>query len=316
MANEYQFKIGAVAKLTGLSSHNIRAWENRYRAVVAHRLESGRRFYTQQQVDRLVNLKKCISLGEAISNIAHLDDETLQQKIVDLNAQSVSDNPAQSILTVGVIGPESFQAKIVEREHLSVRYRLDFAEFSPLELGAIHAVDPVCVLFVYCASISDSRAMQIKTLSKSARAEKIILYYRFANQKNLHLLNQAGVQVVKGPVDDTAIQIMVSSLMSAQASQPAVELESIFAYYPTHIFSDEQLSTLVDLPSKIDCECPHHLAELLEGLKAFERYSGECMNKNDDDAALHSKIQRTTAGVRHRLELLLQDVLAAEGLTL
>ena len=41
--NEYT--IGAVARMTGLSTQVIRAWERRYEAVVAARTDKGRRIY-------------------------------------------------------------------------------------------------------------------------------------------------------------------------------------------------------------------------------------------------------------------------------
>ena len=42
--------IGAVARLTGLSDHTIRAWERRYGAVVARRAANGRRVYTEGDI--------------------------------------------------------------------------------------------------------------------------------------------------------------------------------------------------------------------------------------------------------------------------
>ena len=74
------------------------------------------------------------------------------------------------------------------------------------------------------------------------------------------------------------------------------------------------MARVAALPNTVDCECPHHLVEILESLKSFERYSGECMNKDDDDKALHGKIQLRTAQARHQLEELLMEVLAAEGI--
>lgn len=318
MANEHYFKIGAVAKLTGMSSHNIRAWEKRYSAVVAHRHDSGRRYYTQQQVDRLLTLKKCISLGESIGNIAHLDDVQLQEKVSDLNLNNPTETSTKEMLTIGIIGPESLQTKIRNSEILQVNYRLDFAEFSPLEMEALSATEPVQVLFVDCASISNRRTNQIEMLAKLARAEHIILVYRFANQQNLQSLNQAGIKTLKTPLDDNALEILLSQLRPEASPKLPLNNKNTnnFQRYPRQIFSDQQLTALADLPSKIECECPNHLAELLTGLKAFEHYSGECLNKNDEDAALHSKIQRTTANARYQLELLLQEVLQAEGLSI
>ncbi|MEL7297161.1 MAG: MerR family DNA-binding transcriptional regulator, partial [Pseudomonadota bacterium] len=37
------YSIGAVARLTGISTHTLRIWERRYAAIVAERTDSGRR---------------------------------------------------------------------------------------------------------------------------------------------------------------------------------------------------------------------------------------------------------------------------------
>ncbi len=47
------------------------------------------------------------------------------------------------------------------------------------------------------------------------------------------------------------------------------------------------MQQLGQMPSKVQCECPHHLADLLTKLNAFERYSLEFGSTNIKDAAMH-----------------------------
>lgn len=67
------FPIGLVSLHTGLSTHVIRAWERRYKAVEPQRSPSGRRLFTQSDIDRLVLLKQVIQNGHSISQIAGLE---------------------------------------------------------------------------------------------------------------------------------------------------------------------------------------------------------------------------------------------------
>jgi len=71
------FQIGLVSLQTGLSTHVIRAWERRYKAVEPRRSAAGRRLFSKADIDRLVLLKQAVDRGHNISTIAGLDREAL-----------------------------------------------------------------------------------------------------------------------------------------------------------------------------------------------------------------------------------------------
>ena len=73
MPGAVAFPIGFVSLHTGLSTHVIRAWERRYHAVSPQRSATGRRLFTQSDIDRLVLLRRVIQNGHSISHIAGLD---------------------------------------------------------------------------------------------------------------------------------------------------------------------------------------------------------------------------------------------------
>lgn len=83
MNNEKLYSIQFVAKITGINAHTIRAWEKRYQAVTPARNESGKRVYTQQDVDRLSKLAELVKLGNTISDIANLEIEKLDSLYKD-----------------------------------------------------------------------------------------------------------------------------------------------------------------------------------------------------------------------------------------
>lgn len=72
-----RLRIGAVVRLTGLSSHVIRVWERRYGAVVPHRTPGGTRLYDRSHVDRLLRLVALTRQGHAIGAIAGCSEEEL-----------------------------------------------------------------------------------------------------------------------------------------------------------------------------------------------------------------------------------------------
>ena len=66
----HRYGIGAVSKMTGLTDHTIRVWERRYEAVVADRTDTGRRLYSEDDVEKLTLLKRLTDGGVGISQVA------------------------------------------------------------------------------------------------------------------------------------------------------------------------------------------------------------------------------------------------------
>jgi DNA-binding transcriptional MerR regulator/methylmalonyl-CoA mutase cobalamin-binding subunit len=72
-----QFPIQMVARLTGLSTHVIRIWEQRYRAVEPQRTPGNHRVYSQEDIERLKLLRDLTHAGHNIGQIAQLSTEKL-----------------------------------------------------------------------------------------------------------------------------------------------------------------------------------------------------------------------------------------------
>jgi DNA-binding transcriptional MerR regulator/methylmalonyl-CoA mutase cobalamin-binding subunit len=68
-----------VTRRTGLSAHVLRAWERRYGAVVPRRSTGGQRLYSDQDIARLVLLKRVSEAGHSLQAAARLSDAELSQ---------------------------------------------------------------------------------------------------------------------------------------------------------------------------------------------------------------------------------------------
>lgn len=73
-----RFPIGYVSRMTGLTTHVIRAWEKRYAAVSPFRSSGNRRLYTREDIRRLNLLKNAVSAGQTISNAAGMSNQELE----------------------------------------------------------------------------------------------------------------------------------------------------------------------------------------------------------------------------------------------
>jgi MerR family transcriptional regulator, light-induced transcriptional regulator len=83
---EAQYPIQLAARLTGLSAHVIRIWEQRYRAVEPQRTATRRRLYSQSEIERLNLLRDLTQAGHSIGQVAQLPTD----KLGTLMAASVS----------------------------------------------------------------------------------------------------------------------------------------------------------------------------------------------------------------------------------
>ncbi|MFY9643663.1 MAG: MerR family transcriptional regulator [Terriglobales bacterium] len=72
------YPISAAAKLTGIPLDTLRAWERRYKAVVPKRVKRGR-LYSEEQIERLVLLRRVLEQGHSIGQVAALGDRRLRE---------------------------------------------------------------------------------------------------------------------------------------------------------------------------------------------------------------------------------------------
>ncbi len=75
--------IGVTAKRTGLRQDVLRAWEKRYGAVSPHRTETGRRLYSDEDIEKLRLLRKVVDAGRRISDVAALTMAELRDLAVE-----------------------------------------------------------------------------------------------------------------------------------------------------------------------------------------------------------------------------------------
>jgi len=74
------YRIHRFSKLTGLSTHVIRAWERRHGLVTPVRGENRYRLYTDEDVELFRYLKSQVDAGMAIGELAEMGREALQEQ--------------------------------------------------------------------------------------------------------------------------------------------------------------------------------------------------------------------------------------------
>lgn len=87
MSNKFNIKV--ISNRTGLSPQLIRTWEKRYNAVEPDRSVSNRRLYSEQDLEKLILLKRATSMGIAISSVAQMSIEELYGLVDKRNIEEV-----------------------------------------------------------------------------------------------------------------------------------------------------------------------------------------------------------------------------------
>jgi len=78
------YQINELERLTGIKAHTIRIWEKRYNLISPLRTDTNRRYYSDDEVRKLLNVSTLLSCGYKISKVATLDPGSLSQLILSL----------------------------------------------------------------------------------------------------------------------------------------------------------------------------------------------------------------------------------------
>jgi len=313
-----EYTIGAVARLTGLSTQLIRAWEQRYGAVVAERADNGHRVYDRQDVEKLGLLKSLTERGIAISTVANLDLEQLRSRVGE--ADSMALKPLEGNVRVAALG--AFLPDLLRREvTVTNPIELVCSGADPEQfLADSHKLQPD-VLVLEVANLTPDLLPRLERLRERSGAGETVVAYSFGRNEDERALAGQGFRLLRTPVmaDELAVNILAAAvkLRAGDHYTPppvARAAEQRTAAAPARRYSQEQLVRLAGIKSEVDCECPNHLADVVRTLGAFESYSAQCEDQNEQDAALHAHLHRSTAQARALMEEALAHLVEVEGI--
>ncbi len=92
--------IAVVSRRTGITQLVLRAWERRYHAVVPSRTDTGRRLYSDQDLEKLSLLQMLTKSGHRIGDIAKQSLEDLHKLAIESGVQAMaaaSESPDGSV---------------------------------------------------------------------------------------------------------------------------------------------------------------------------------------------------------------------------
>jgi DNA-binding transcriptional MerR regulator len=318
---ESTFGIGAVSRLTGIPLDTLRIWERRYGVVVPRRSNQNRRFYTRYDVSRLLLVKQLVDQGEPIGTVARWSDAELNQSVqahAELQQRGAMSSKAPERDTT-----EQPQTLLVHGEALPYQLQHWQSRLPGLSvLGACASYEDFrqrCrteradIVLLEFPALQGEALSQIRDVLADVSPARVIVVYAFAARGLLARLAQLTVKTVKAPLTaETLLELCRVSRASAPEMNAGVQPSSPWV----RRFTGRELAEIASLESRLTCECPQHLADLVARLNAFEQYSLSCEQRNDRDAAIHARLYEMTAQARLILEEALGFLLEQEGILL
>lgn len=299
------FNIGTVSRLTGIARERIRIWERRYSAVVPARDDGNNRLYSQQDVDRLMLIRRLVDAGNAIGQVARLPLDDLATRLDALALPAGARPPVSHALAFGP-DAQSLGAQLRALGVPEVALAEDAAAAEQWLTG--QATD--LLVAGYPTLVSQESAGLLR-LHRSAPRQPFLLVYRFAPARLLEQLTRLGIRTIKAPLDPADL---LQPALPAPAPDPRHSGDSGDSGfdYRTRQFSPTDLQRLGALGDLVACECPQHLANLVRDLQAFEDYSLACEVATPADAALHREVYEVIARARALTEDALAIIAAEE----
>jgi MerR family transcriptional regulator, light-induced transcriptional regulator len=98
-----QYSIKDLEKLSGIQAHTIRIWEKRYKLVTPQRTNTNIRFYSDEDLKRILNVSLLNHDGLKISKIAKLTDEELIEQVIQLTGDAKHSSSQIESLIVAMI---------------------------------------------------------------------------------------------------------------------------------------------------------------------------------------------------------------------
>jgi DNA-binding transcriptional MerR regulator len=314
------YRIGAVSRLTGIPPDTLRVWERRYALVKPIRSEGGGRLYAQEDITRLGVIKRLVDSGHAIGTIAELSLEQLNQRLADTRLTDQPQPPSRPV-RLAIIGdtlPALLRPDIQTEECNAIdvvgsyRSRVEWLSTPP--------VPDLDVLVVELATLDGDSATDIGELSRRSGASNTLVVFGFGSSRIVSQLVRAGITAVRFPVtwdEIRALAVAPGQGGHGQLKQMHPDLAPVLLEAPPgRLYDNHQLAAAIAESTGTECECPHHLADLIISLNHFEEYSSLCRTQRHEDAALHAYLHLMAAKARSLMEQALQKAIDGEGIDL
>lgn len=303
------YGIGTVARMTGVKPDTLRIWERRYQLGASLKSPTGRRLFTQTDLEHLQLIAGLVASGTRIGEIATLGRRTLEMLLRTRGKVVQNTLPTRKprILFVG----EALCDWLDEHQGclMHVDALLAHCALARMDLSLVDALGGIDGLVVEYGGLADASRERLAALAAALEPANVLVLHRYSNAHLREELEQQGYATARFPPDPAFLALHLTLRATAKDTGLGSEdLGQLVAGKP-RLFSEVELSEARQRRSALDCECPRHITDLVRALAAFEEYSASCSVENWQDASVHACIHVYTGQARWLMEKALGLVL-------
>ncbi|TQV75257.1 MerR family transcriptional regulator [Aliikangiella marina] len=305
LSDNQSFSIGTVARIIGVSTHTLRAWEKRYDLNLAQRNASGRREYPAGEIEKLKMIKSVLKLGYKISDVAHLSINELAQLKSNESSPSEGGSSQSKKRRVLIYGKKL--SHLVFQSRTNIRYQvfdelIDLADLVESESAIVNGVvlsfnkvDAEIEELIYTIKLGFKRQLPLIVFSETPLPSEIA---KRLSDSHIETIDEGfDLDIVKETLRPERFEVESNA-------QPKSSLNKI------------QVGKLLDHKSDVYCECPNHLADVYTKLDEFITYTKNCEILSPKDAAVHQHINQKLQEIQGNLTQLVWDVAELDGIDL
>ncbi|MFM2341670.1 MAG: hypothetical protein RLZZ592_1323 [Pseudomonadota bacterium] len=316
-----RFRTAAVARMTGIAVATLRVWERRYRIVAPPQSPSGHRLYSSADVRRLGMIRALVEQGHAVGTLAGQAEPALQALLVAGAAEPAAPGRVHR-------APAAAEAAAVAAARFAPRPLVvcSAGRTLPAVLAAQLGALPGAHRLLDWAAQSqvpmsrgdhDLLALEIDTLhpdlverllalQQDRVAREVMVVYGFGPDRLVQQLRAQGVAVWRGPLGRGEMARLLRATLH-ELTETGTGPQAGLPLPP------EVLARVARQTMRVQCECPRHLAELIQMLGDFESYSARCAVDTPADRRLHEDLGQIARQARHPFEQALRRIAAEEG---
>ena len=308
--------IGAAARMTGINANTLRMWERRYQLSPSRRSAGGQREYSTTDIDHLRLIKKLVDQGMRIGDIAQLTTKTLTSLVIETVDQggtppegdSYTRQPPLKTLVIGETLKQFFSTHIKRYPRLALSY----SDHSLSRLVASDAYQAYKLVVIQQNALNTEHVQKLTQLCENKRY--VVVFFFYSSEEVLSALHAAGVTLVRANPDTEEMDSALTKIYSLEESLTALgqsgqTFDISLPQSQPRIFDEATLVAAEEQTSKLNCECPPHLTDLIRRLHAFEDYSQTCGAENWKQAAVHACVYAYANQARYAIEKALRAVL-------
>lgn len=305
------YKIGSVARLTGLTTHALRKWEDRYQIVAPQRTTAGDRLYSQDDLTRLALSKALVDHGMALKRVATLDQHALTEAYAAHFGASPLGRlakPRGDHLRIAILGG-ALPASLNHRANRLPGVRIAASAADAQDLKQQIADTEIDALLVEVAVVDADTLNFVQRLRSQLSVRLAAVIYAFGNRSRVNALKEQGLTLRRAPMTAEAFRSLIGEFKTVADSSSFVA--------PPRRISDEVLGRIMATEPQLECLCPTQTSELVLKLAAFEQFSLDCAVETEGvDRDIHHMLYRISAKARSEFEAALVILARHEGISL